>query len=250
MNQPDPAQDGQQMAVTRCEHAVVVVGDGTLPNVRGDIPDAEPVVFGKNGEGVEGVANRAAKLLHLSQSGLSEVLRVAGLAADHGMPLLMRLGETQHYVVYHDGERSIDASWAAVECDVALAGGAGAARTRGRATARKSFRCKVRGTSKLECTKYVAIFVPSREYSSVLFMFIWWDVEVSLPAMPGLIALMTNGGQQKHLVQLVKLALSTLEMKLFNICRVRMELPNVRGGINKLDHFSFQPVWSRCPLVG
>lgn len=65
------------MAVTRCEHAIVVVGDEILPDPRLDIPDAEPVVFGQNGEGVEGVANRAAKLLHLSQSGLSDVLRMA-----------------------------------------------------------------------------------------------------------------------------------------------------------------------------
>lgn len=153
-NQHDPAQDGQQMAVTRCEHAIVVVGDGILPAPRLDIPDAEPVVFGQNGEGVEGVANRAAKQLHLSQSGLSDVLRMAGLAEAHGMPLLMRLGETQNYVVYHAGDRSIDASWAVVECDVIRAGGRGAGRARGRAAARKqSFRCKVRGANNLECSK-------------------------------------------------------------------------------------------------
>lgn len=52
-NQPDPAQDGQEMAVTRCEHAIEVVGYGILPDPRVDIPDAEPVVFGKNGEGVD-----------------------------------------------------------------------------------------------------------------------------------------------------------------------------------------------------
>ena len=59
---------------------------------------------------------------------------MAGLAEAHGMPLLMRLGETQNYVVYHTGDRSIHASWAVVECDVARAGGGGAARARGKAT--------------------------------------------------------------------------------------------------------------------
>lgn len=135
--EPDPAQDSQLVAVTRCEHAIVVVGDEILPAPRVDIPDTEPVVFGENGDWVVGVANRTAKQLHLSQSGLSDVLRMAAMAEEHGMSLLMRLGETQSYVVYHAGDRSIDASWAAVECDVARTGGAGAARTRRRTMRRK-----------------------------------------------------------------------------------------------------------------
>lgn len=161
--EPGSAQNGQRMAVTRCEHAIVVVGSGIDPLTRVDIPDAEPVVFGKNGEGVEVVANRAAQELRLGQNELSDVLRMAAMAKEHGVPLLMRLGETQSYVVYHDENRSIDASWAVVECDVEQDGGAGAARTSRRTTAKKSFRCKVGGTAKLE--RSLLCF---REYSSGL----------------------------------------------------------------------------------
>lgn len=149
VNAQEPDPDSQVMAVTRCEHAIVVVGHDILPAPRVDIPDAEPVVFGENGEGVVGVANRAAKQLHLSQNGLSDVLRMAAMAEEHGMPLLVRLGETQSFVVYHAGDRSIDASSAVVECNVSQDCGAGATRTRRRTTAKQSFRCKVGGTTRM-----------------------------------------------------------------------------------------------------
>eukprot|EP00903_Cladosiphon_okamuranus_P019499 g17932.t1 len=139
------AMGGQAMSVTRCEHAIVVVGEGIVSIPRLGIQDAEAVVFGQNEEGVLGVADRAAKQLHLSRSGLSDVVRMAAMAQEHGMPLLMRLGETQNYVVYHSGDGSIDASWAVVECDVAQAGGVAAARARRRTTAKKSFTCKANG---------------------------------------------------------------------------------------------------------
>ena len=141
------------MAVTRWEHAIVVAGGEILPVLRAGIPDAKPVVFGENGEGVVGVANRATEQMYLSQNHLSDVLRMAAMPEEHGMPLLMRLGDTQFYVVYHDGNRSIDAGWAVVECGVAPAGGGGAARSR-RTTAKNSFRCKVGGTTKIECSSF------------------------------------------------------------------------------------------------
>jgi len=117
----EPAQNGQRMAVYRCEHASVLIGDEVNPVRREDIPEAEPVVFGKDGEGVLGVANRAFEQMYLGQRGLADVSRMAVIAEEHGMPLLMRLGDSQSYVVYHVGHRSIDASWAVVASEMTSA---------------------------------------------------------------------------------------------------------------------------------
>ncbi|CAB1113752.1 unnamed protein product [Ectocarpus sp. CCAP 1310/34] len=63
--EPDLAENVQRRAVARCEHTIVVVGSETVPVMTADIPDAEPVVFGKDGEGFEAVANQAANELKL-----------------------------------------------------------------------------------------------------------------------------------------------------------------------------------------
>ena len=131
------------MAVHRCEHADVLVGGELNPVHRVDIPLAQPVVFGKDGEGVGGVASRAAEQLFLGKIDLANVLRMAETAKEHGMPLLVRLGESQSYAVYHPGHRSIPASWAVVLCDVVPPDGASAARTSRRTTRKKSTQCKV-----------------------------------------------------------------------------------------------------------
>lgn len=144
--EPDLAENVQRRAVARCEHAIVVVGSETVPAPTADIPDAEPVVFGKDGEGVEAVANQAANELKLGQGGLENVLRMAAIAEGHGMPLLVRFGDTRSYAVYHPGHRSIAEGWAVVLCEVDMQGGAGGARTNRRTATKKSsqsFRCKV-----------------------------------------------------------------------------------------------------------
>jgi len=97
----EPAENVQRMAVARCEHAIVVVGSEILPVPRADVPYAETVVFGKNGEGVVAVANEAAQQFRLGQSDLSDVLRMAAMAEEHGMSLLVRFGNTRNYAVYH-----------------------------------------------------------------------------------------------------------------------------------------------------
>lgn len=144
--EPDPAENVQRAAVTRCEHAIVVVGSGELPVLRADIPDAETVVFGKNEEGVIALANKAAREMQLGQSGLSDVLRMAVRAEEHGMPLLVHFSDTRSYAVYHPGHRSIAEAWAVVQCEVDLQDGAGGARKSRRTPAKRSsqsFRCKV-----------------------------------------------------------------------------------------------------------
>ncbi|CAN0533278.1 unnamed protein product [Ectocarpus sp. 12 AP-2014] len=148
--EPDLAENVQRRAVARCEHTIVVVGSETVPVMTADIPDAEPVVFGKDGEGVEAVANQAANELKLGRSGLENVLRMAAIAEGHGMPLLVRFGETRSYAVYHPGHRSIAEGWAVVLCEVDLQGGAGGARTSRRTPTKKSsqsFRCKANGAT-------------------------------------------------------------------------------------------------------
>ncbi len=141
-----PAENVQRTAVARCEHAIVVVGSETLPVLRLDFPDAETVVFGKDGEGIDTVANEANKMYRLGQNELSDVLRMEARAKEHDRPLLVRLGNTNSYAVYDPGNRSIAEGWAVVQCEVDLPGEASAARTTRRTAAKKnsqSFRCKV-----------------------------------------------------------------------------------------------------------
>ncbi|CAB1111409.1 unnamed protein product [Ectocarpus sp. CCAP 1310/34] len=146
--EPDPAENVQRMAVARCDHAIVVVGSGTLPVPRAGIRDATPVVFGKNGEGVVALADKAAQEMQLGQSGLSDVLRMAAMAEEHDMPLLVHFSDTRSYAVYHPGHRSIAEGWAVVQCEIDLQDGAGGARRSRRTPAKRSsqsFRCKANG---------------------------------------------------------------------------------------------------------
>ena len=112
---PEQEPNGQQIAVGQCEHADVILGGGTTP--KADTSEAEPVIFGKDGEGIESLGDAATTQMVLTQSNFGAILRMAATADEHGVPLLMRLGETQSHVVYHSGHRSIPGSWATAETD-------------------------------------------------------------------------------------------------------------------------------------
>ncbi|CAB1103885.1 unnamed protein product [Ectocarpus sp. CCAP 1310/34] len=114
-SEPEQAPKAEQIAGDQCVHADVILGDGTTP--KADIPEAETVVFGKDGEGIESVGDAVITQMVLTQGSFDTILRVAATAEEHGVPLLMRFGETQTYVVYHPGHRSIPGSWAHVETD-------------------------------------------------------------------------------------------------------------------------------------
>ncbi|CAM9172572.1 unnamed protein product, partial [Laminaria digitata] len=47
----------QPAATDRCEHATVVLGEGTVP--KSDIPEAEAVIFGEKGEALQALAEKA-----------------------------------------------------------------------------------------------------------------------------------------------------------------------------------------------
>lgn len=140
--EPELAPNAEQVAAGQCEHADVILGDGTTP--KADIPEAEPVIFGKDGEGIESVGDAAITQMVLTQGSFDTILKMAATAEEHGVPLLMRLGETQTYVVYHPDHRSIPCGWAHVETDFPQPPGSKKApSTKRRTTLKKQIQCKV-----------------------------------------------------------------------------------------------------------
>ena len=63
--EPEQEPNGQQIAVGQCEHADVILGVGTTP--KADIPKVEPVIFGKDGEGIESVGDAATTQMVLAR---------------------------------------------------------------------------------------------------------------------------------------------------------------------------------------
>ena len=156
--EPEQESNGQQIAVGQCEDADVILGGETTPKV--DIPEAEPVIFGKDGEGTESVGDAATTQMTLTLSSFDAILRMAATADEHGVPLLIRLGETQSCEVYHSGHRSIPGSWATVETDFPQPlGTKKAPSTRRRTTPTKNTLCKVKVYS---CRRFTSTPVRSR----------------------------------------------------------------------------------------
>ncbi|CAN0059730.1 unnamed protein product, partial [Pylaiella littoralis] len=97
--------NGPPIAISRCKHAAAVLGSRDTPKT--DIPLAVAVAFGKDGEGVESVATTAVSKMYMGRASMNAVLRMADATDEHGLPLLMQLGDRQSYVVYHPANRSI-----------------------------------------------------------------------------------------------------------------------------------------------
>ena len=138
------AGGNEQTAPGRCEHATAVLGDGATP--KPDIPEAEAVLFGEEGEGAQALAEKAQARGCLGQRDASTISSLAQAAAEDGFPLVVRLGDTQMYAVYQADNQYVSGAWAHVRtADVAPAAGTKrSASQQGRRSAAvpPSFMCK------------------------------------------------------------------------------------------------------------
>ena len=62
--EPEQEPNGQQILVGQYEHADVILGGWTTP--KANIPEAEPIIFGKDGEGIESVGDAATTQMVLT----------------------------------------------------------------------------------------------------------------------------------------------------------------------------------------
>lgn len=133
---------GEDSAVNGvCDHARVVLKDDLT--IKDDIPKAEAVKFDPGG--IEKEAELVAKGGHLGTSDVQSISRLATEATDNDVELLVRLGNTQFFAVFHSQNRSIPGSWAHVQTkDVWLpAGSPPAPSAHRRSTDNPKFQCKV-----------------------------------------------------------------------------------------------------------
>ena len=79
---PEQESNDQQIAVGQCEHADVILGGRTTP--KADIPEAEPVIFGKDEEGIESVGDAATSQMVLTRSSFDAILRMAAILDEYG----------------------------------------------------------------------------------------------------------------------------------------------------------------------
>ena len=134
----------ERTAADRCEHATVVLGDGAVP--RSDIPEAEAILFGDEGEGIQTLAEKALARGCWGQGDASTISRLAQAAVENGFPLVVRLGDTQSYAVYQADSQYGSGTWAHVRtADVAPAAGLKRSASQGGRSAAvpPTFMCKV-----------------------------------------------------------------------------------------------------------
>ena len=140
----------EQTNADRCEHAIAVFGDGgTAP--RSGFPEAEVVALGEEGEGlrlrIKSLANQAQSRGIFGPKAAASISRLAQAALEDGFPLVVRLGDTQIYAVYHAGDKYVSGSWGHVRtANVASGDGmkrVAAQNKRRSATVSPSFMCKV-----------------------------------------------------------------------------------------------------------
>lgn len=133
--------DGDDSAVNGvCEHARVVLQDGQT--IADNIPAAKHVAFDPPGVVVQAEAVAASG--HMGTKDVSAIKSLADEASISGVPLVVRLGDTESFAVRHVS-RSVPGSWAHVQTtDIARpAGSSPPGSSRRRSTENVKIQCKV-----------------------------------------------------------------------------------------------------------
>lgn len=138
----EASRSGDDSAVSGvCEHASVVLQDGLT--IADNIPAAGPVVFA-----LPGLVETAKKVAEAGHLGKEDVTRIEGLdgqARTSGVPVLVRLGDTETFAVRDENNRSIPGGWAHVQTtDIARPAGSGPQQSAlRRSTENDALQCKV-----------------------------------------------------------------------------------------------------------